>query len=294
MITMSMKFSFDMFALNKVPEKEITRKKIFEFLQKEGAMRIHFASSHSRALFRSEGKNVGTIKLPFTETIGAILYNKFNTTLFESKFDEQKYYWSIKSEEEYTHFEEFVEEYKNIVFLKDNLDLSLTLSMNYNEKNVRTEIGELEYQAKFKKNPGAEEALIKICTDWLECLPFYKHVDCICAMPGTDSDSKSLPRRMVSNLTDFKFEDISDLVYWKSKTRSVKDAESVEEKMELLEESGLEIAPNADLKGKTVLLFDDLYMSGISMQYVAMKLKESGAKRVFGLCIVKSRSNTAR
>jgi len=35
-------------------------------------------------------------------------------------------------------------------------------------------------------------------------------------------------------------------------------------------------------------------MSGISMQYVAMKLKEAGANRVLGLSIVKSRSNTAR
>lgn len=39
---------------------------------------------------------------------------------------------------------------------------------------------------------------------------------------------------------------------------------------------------------------DDLYMSGVSMQYVAMKLKEAGASRVLGLSIVKSRSNTAR
>jgi hypothetical protein len=81
---MSMKFDFNMFALNRVPEKEITRMRIFEFIQKDGAMRIHFASSHSHALYRSEGKNVGTIKLPFTETIGDILYNKFNATLFES------------------------------------------------------------------------------------------------------------------------------------------------------------------------------------------------------------------
>lgn len=29
------------------------------------------------------------------------------------------------------------------------------------------------------------------------------------------------------------------------------------------------------------------------MQYVAMKLKEAGAKRILGICVVKSRSNTA-
>ena len=98
----------------------------------------------------------------------------------------------------------------------------------------------------------------------------------------------------MSNLEGFDFEDISDLVTWTSKKRSVKDAESAEEKLEILEESGLQISEGVDLNGKTVLLFDDLYMSGLSMQYVAMKLKEAGAARVFGLCTVKSRSNTAR
>lgn len=288
-----MKFDLNIFALNGIPEKEITREKILAFIQYEGARRIHFATSHSHALFRSEGKNVGTIKLPFTETIGAFLYVKFQARLYLSKYGDQKYYWSIKSEEEYTHFEEFIEEYKNIVFLKDNLDLSLALLMNYIEDN-RTEIGELEYQAKFNKDREAEAALTEICKDWLERLPFYKLVECICAMPGSNPTEESLPHRIVSHLTGFKFKDISDLVYWKSKTRSIKDAESAEEKMEILEESDLKIAPDADLKGKAVLLFDDLYMSGISMQYVAMKLKEAGANRVFGLCIVKSRSNTAR
>lgn len=49
-----------------------------------------------------------------------------------------------------------------------------------------------------------------------------------------------------------------------------------------------------NLERKNVILLDDLYMSGLSMQYVAMKLKEAGADRIFGLSIVKSFSNTAR
>ena len=38
-------------------------------------------------------------------------------------------------------------------------------------------------------------------------------------------------------------------------------------------------------------VFDDLYMSGATLQYVAMKLKEAGASRVLGITIVKSKSN---
>lgn len=39
------------------------------------------------------------------------------------------------------------------------------------------------------------------------------------------------------------------------------------------------------------MLVDDLYMSGITLQYVAMKLKEAGARKVYGLCLVKSFGN---
>lgn len=113
-------------------------------------------------------------------------------------------------------------------------------------------------------------------------------------MPSSNPDEESLPERIANSLTDFNFADISEKVSWRSKTRSIKEAKNVEEKLEILEESNLAIAEDLDINGKTVILFDDLYMSGISMQYVAMKLKEAGASRVLGLSIVKSRSNTAR
>ncbi len=41
-----------------------------------------------------------------------------------------------------------------------------------------------------------------------------------------------------------------------------------------------------------ILLLDDLYQSGITMQYVAMKLQKAGAEKIFGLSIVKSLNDT--
>ena len=46
-----------------------------------------------------------------------------------------------------------------------------------------------------------------------------------------------------------------------------------------------------DIKDKTVLLVDDMYYSGVTMQYIALKMKETGAKRVFGMALVKSLGN---
>jgi hypoxanthine-guanine phosphoribosyltransferase len=277
------------FILSGVPQKTIHREKLVEFVGDNATKRINFAGSHAHALKKNEEGEGGKIILPFNDTIGPIIHEVTGKDLFSSQYG--GYWRGLNSKEEYESFEEFVSEYKDIVFLRDNLDLSLALSMNY-DGDARTPIGELEYQAKFHNNKEAE--LIGVCNEWIDKLPFLKEADYICAMPGSSAATESLPHRIVSNLEGFDFEDISDLVTWTSKKRSVKDAESAEEKLEILEESGLQISEGVDLNGKTVLLFDDLYMSGLSMQYVAMKLKEAGAARVFGLCTVKSRSNTAR
>ncbi|MDL2224068.1 phosphoribosyltransferase [Bacteroidales bacterium OttesenSCG-928-M06] len=259
----------------------------------ERAKRIHFNSEyHRNALRRTGKKGIGKINLPFKDTINPILKSETDCILFDSQFDD-KCYRTIKSEEEYEKLENFVAKYREIVFLRDNLELSLALSANYASDNVnRTEIGELEYQAKHNDDEDSKDELIEVCNNWLNQLPYLNQADYICAMPS--SNNNSLPQRIVEGISGFDFENISEHVFWTSKTRSVKDAATIDEKLAILDESGLTISGDLDLGGKTVLLFDDLYMSGISMQYVAMKLKEAGAQRVFGLSIVKSRSNTAR
>lgn len=279
------------FILSGVPQRKITRDKIVKFLSDEKAKRINFATSHSQALKKRESGVGGVINLPFRDTIEPILKNNLDVDLFSTKYD--SVWRGINSDEEYSRFEEFTKEYNVIVFLRDNLDLSFALSMNY-DGDERTAIGELEFQAKFNGNEEAEEQLTKICNEWIDKLPFLKNSDYICAMPSSNYAVTGLPNRIVANLKGFDFEDISDKVKWTSKIRSNKDAKSPLEKLKNLEKSGLEISRDVRLRGKTVLLFDDLYMSGVTMQYVAMKLKEAGASRVFGLCIVKSRSNSTR
>lgn len=285
-----MAFNIDFRFLN-VTQKVITLEKIKEFIVDEGTKRIHFAATHQSALRKAEGKDyAGRIILPFDDTVNAFIKADLGSevTLFKSKFGEE-YYRQIRTLVEFEAFEKFIDTYKDIVFLRDNLDLSIALSSNF-EEDRHSVIGELEYLAKYKDDKSAEQELALIIQEWIEKLPYYKYADYICAMPCSNPAKKSLPRRIVDELNGF--ENISNDVHWQSKERSLKDAASIEEKLPILEKSNLAVDRN--LNGKAVFLLDDLYMSGLSMQYVAMKLKEAGAKWVFGLCLVKSRNNTTR
>ncbi|MCY4779085.1 hypothetical protein ORI89_05450 [Sphingobacterium sp. UT-1RO-CII-1] len=276
-----------LFLQKKAPSIE----EIETFLEDKATKRIHFATTHSNALKPPKDTYHGTIQIPFTQTIEQIIVHKIGDEVNKYFFDSQKggYWRGFKSKNEYEKCESFIKEYNHIVFLRDTLDLSLALSMNMLDDDSRTEIGELEYQAKYKNNEASEREIVDLVKDWLNKLPYYDVADTICAMPCTNPTNPGLPRRIVDKIE--KYENISAAIQWNNKNKSLKELGSIEEKLTALKE--FELTITSDLKGKNVILLDDLYMSGISMQFVALKLKEAGADRVFGISIVKSRNNTA-
>ena len=65
---------------------------------------------------------------------------------------------------------------------------------------------------------------------------------------------------------------------------------SLDKKLEELDKTGLSY--QGDLTGKTILLIDDKYQSGSTIQYIAMVLQKAGAARVYGLCTVSTLRNS--
>lgn len=283
-----MAFNFKNLLFMDVPQKAITFEDIKEIVSSNSTKRINFLSSHARAL--KKYKDQWKIILPFKESIQPIIKKEIGNDidLFVSDYGGV---WRSITNEEYNKWHDFITRYKNIVFLRDCLDISLSLSMNIIENESRTEIGELEYQSKYNSNNDAEEQLVSLCEEWINKLPYYKDADLICAVPSKTPDN--LPQRIADKLNITPI-NISNTISWTSKTKDVKNAEKVEDKINILEESGFTINNIEQLKDKVIILFDDLYMSGVTLQYIAMKLKEAGVQRVLGLTIVKSRSNSAR
>ena len=276
-----------------VPKKAVDLDVIRAFIDDENPKRINFASHHSNALRRSERDNiVGRIVLPFDDTIEPIACHclGMDRFLFPSKFG-NSFYRQIHSEEEYTRIAAFVERVRDVVFLRDTLDMSIALSMHEIEPGQRTVLGEHEYQVKYQQgNRDTADDLASLTAELqqrLEDLPYFKLADYVCAVPS----SKLFMRDVIGNLEGFTFTDISAHVSWDNKNGSLKNVETADEKLDMIQSWGFRMAEGIDLKDKTVLLLDDMYQSGVTMQYVAMRLKEAGAKRVFGMAIVKSLGN---
>ena len=268
-----------------IVQPEITRELVESIKKDMVAHRIHFATTHSNSLIRQEGNSyIGRFRVPFSNTIEPFLYEITGLILNNSNFGGR---WrSVKNEEAYELISEFMLRFKNIVFLRDSLALSVAINFSKTEYDRYTRIGELRNKAKYHNDPDARSMLIQGMPKKIEKLPFYKHTDVICAVP---SSNNLLIEIAASVEHDVGMDNISNSVYWIDKKSGLKDI-PVHEKWDKLEESGLVV--DTDLTGKTVLLLDDLYQSGITMQYVAMKLQQAGAVKIYGLSIVKSLNDT--
>lgn len=267
--------------------KEITEDAIRELAADEKAKRICFSRIQTHTLWKtSEGEDMVTV--PFWESIGTLLKDKTGVALHKSS--KGKYYQKL-SKEQKEKVAAFINENAEVVFLRDLLDVSVALSLNFeDDRETHTPIGELEKNAKYDGDEAAVEKLTAMVDDFINSNVTYKDADCVCAVPPTNAGEENLPNKIVSGLKKYKGSNISDSLSWTSKSESLKNADGAD-KLEMVKQSGFLIADRTDIKGKNIILLDDLYKSGTTLQYIAMKLKEAGANKVYGLCIVKSLGN---
>lgn len=270
-----------------VPRKCITKDTILALVQ-EDKKRVCFAHYQQQALKRDENDvRVGVFKIPFSNTIYPLFRRVTGLDLFPSRYGDG-YYRYVESEGEYVAIKKFIDEYQELVFLRDNLDLSLAMGMHCVYETGRTQLGDLEYQAKYNGDERAVCELSEMCDNLLSSLPFYTNADMIVAMSST----RGLPEKIVSRLTKFEGEKVVKRLCWGAEKDELKNITDNAQKVEVLDAAGLII--DVDVKDKVVVLLDDMYKTGTTMQYVAMKLKDAGANRVFGFSIVKSLSDKTK
>ncbi|MFM2224177.1 MAG: hypothetical protein RJA07_379 [Bacteroidota bacterium] len=248
--------------------------------------RICFNSTHSNALCAIDFGDVKwALNLPFEESIKEIYESE--TTLKLIKKKNGKFWSPLKLDSENIKAVDFIFRYKEKVFLKDTLDISMALSEHMINDVNRTVIGELEYKAKYENCKNSLNTISELVKDFIEKTPFYRDAKFICSIPPSKINETNNPTK-IALFVEQKLEKIcvSNKVGWKSNKETLKD-KAFSDKWQILEAVGLKL--DIEGNGEDIILIDDLYQSGTTLQFVAMKLKECGFNRVYGLSIVKSR-----
>jgi len=186
------------------------------------------------------------------------------------------------------------------VAMRDYLALSFALDYDReggDPNRPQTEVGRLRLLAKpygsreaTPQTIAAADQLVDRCLAFLNEMTCYKSADCVVAMPPSDPAKKYNLPRYLAGLVAAKWgrEDLTGHVQTIKARDSIKGVPLTGKLATLL--GTIQVDPGVFDK-KHVLLVDDLYQSGISMNYCALLLLRAGARKIFGLACEKTCRN---
>ena len=158
-----------------------------------------------------------------------------------------------------------------------------------------TEVGQLMRAAKpyndtpTEQHRDAATALAHRLCDLAKAMPLYRQVDGFVAVPCASSKRFSLPRGFAYELAKRTGKaNLSDAVTKSRATPELKNL-SLAQKLDAI--LGSVTVDKAKVAGKSIVVVDDLYQSGLTINYIAEEFRLAGAKEVFGLAAVKTLSN---
>ena len=196
---------------------------------------------------------------------------------------------SIKTEAEFVAIQAWVQLQGTRVFLRDCLDLSVSLDQNFvdNQSGTHTVLGGLEARAKSRHDQDAIGALVDRYCEAIGDLPGYRDARHIAAVPSRPGKSYDLPTELAAQIAGrLNLVDLTPTFAFSGVKAATKTLD-VDQKWKSWEKSGLRF-DGALENTPPVILIDDKYQSGMSIQFVASRLYVAGAGEVFGLCAVKT------
>jgi len=158
-------------------------------------------------------------------------------------------------------------------------------------ETVRSELGELLYKLKYRADPSAVDSIAETAAEFLK-EKWRIDVDLIVPVPPSDTGRKRQPvlevTTAVSERTGIEL-GLDGLVKVKQ-TPQLKNVFDFKERVAALE--GAFSIEKAKIQGKRVLLFDDLFRSGATMNTITECLtKDGGAEVVYALTLTRTRSS---
>lgn len=150
-----------------------------------------------------------------------------------------------------------------------------------------TEIGRLVHDAKYMHNGSSASDVAKEMTLVVAAHPALRAADAIVSTPssGRHFDGPVLWRSALAR--QFGFEEVG-----LARTRAVRPQKDIQDRQERIENQHESMSCEDGLDGKKVIVLDDLYMDGATMNEAIRALRSAGASCVFGLCGVKTARGT--
>lgn len=159
---------------------------------------------------------------------------------------------------------------------------------------ARTELGELVYRAK-PYGPGdgdtrAADELVRRLEAFIGAHPTYARADAILPVPPSNpSKPYDLPRYLAQHLCE-RLSKV-DGSRWVKKTRATRQQKEVHTFQEKVENVDGAFEVSTQVRGLSVIVLDDLYQSGATINEVGRSVRAQGAGLVLGLAVTKTQKD---
>lgn len=190
--------------------------------------------------------------------------------------------------------------FQEVVCIED--DLTETFALEYHTqmdpggRYIRTNLGELVYQAKpyrgawTSKHRQSADSIVEKMIEFIQVHPTYSRAGIIIAAPPSRPGSPNLPVYLAKQITTHLGK--VDGTSWVKKARNtkpMKDCQTIQEKINNVKDA-CEVSPQYydQVKGQLVILLDDIYQTGFTLNEVGRILFEAGAAMVLGLVATKT------
>ena len=154
----------------------------------------------------------------------------------------------------------------------------------------RSEVGQLLYDLKYR---GDKRAIPKIINIVKECITGINNFDYIISIPPSKTDRPFQPVKLICMelASEYNIPFLHDAVIKSKNTEELKNITDIDRRKEILKDA-LSFNTDYDLKGKNVLVIDDLYRSGSTLTAVTDLLyKKGNVSCVCAVVLTKTRSN---
>lgn len=156
-------------------------------------------------------------------------------------------------------------------------------------ETVRTEVGEALYQLKYRQVKEPVDSLVGVAVHYLR--KWKPPVQLLVAVPPSNTSRKVQPVALVAQgiAAEMGYELLENLRFKKNAAAQIKNVKDAEERHKLLADAfDVDVAKT---KGKKVLLFDDLFRSGATMNELAATLIKTGkVAEIYALALTKTKN----
>lgn len=267
---------------------KITKEAVFHILNDDGTHRKQFSANSGV----QKNKSSPTFSVPFDSGLCEHFRNGTENWL-QYGVDHNQYYCFLRNQTAISAAESWEACQGTRVFLKNTLTTSLALDFNFidNTSGKKTKLGKAEEAAKHSQDENAIVSLTRLSAETIADIAYLKQADYICAVPATPEKRFDLPTRLARCISEkLGKPDLTPHFSVTGKDNSLRSC-TLGEKWDVW--SSTKIVYNGpNIEGKKIILIDDKYQSGVTLQYIGMVLQEHGASEIHGLCMVKTLRDT--